>query len=93
MSYTKVLKTIIEIYSSVELDYLDHKKPVWLKDANVPYLHLLLTVVTTLINGLLLIPYTLFLLFGYKLYQFSTRKYMCWLNRFKPLTGFLLCTI
>lgn len=46
MSYTKALKVIIEVYSSVDLDYPGNKTlTVWLKDANVPYLrswHLLL---------------------------------------------------
>ncbi len=39
MSYTKVLKIIIEVYSFVKLDYPDSKLVhVWLKDANVPFL-------------------------------------------------------
>ncbi len=89
MSYTKILKIIVEVYSSVELDYPDEKRVlVWLKDANVPYLqsrHLALTVVTTLILVFLFLPYTLFLLLGYKLYRFSGRKYFRWFNRLKPL--------
>ena len=61
---------------------------MWLKDANVPYLqswHLFLTVVTTLVLVFLFLPYTLLLLLGYKLYQFSGKKYLRWLNRIKPL--------
>ena len=89
MSYTKILKIIIDVYSSATLEYPDNKTvAVWLKDGNVPYLqpwHLLLTVVTSLVLVFLFLPYTLLLLLGYKLYRFSGRKYMRWLNRLKPL--------
>ena len=89
MSYTKILKIIIEVYSSAQLEYPGNKTvTVWLKDGNVPYLeswHLLLTVVTSLVLVFLFFPYTLLLLLGYKLYRFSGRKHMRWLNRLKPL--------
>ena len=89
MSYTKVLKIIIEVYSSTDLDYPENKTvTVWLKDANVPYLqskHLLLTVITTLVLIFLFLPYTILLLLGYVLYRFSVMKGFCWLNRIKPL--------
>ncbi len=38
MSYTKILKIIIEVYSTAEVDYPNKTVSVWLKDANVPYL-------------------------------------------------------
>ena len=89
MSYTKILKIIIDVYSSAQLEYPDNKTvTVWLKDGNVPYLqswHLLLTVVTSLVLVFIFLPYTLLLLLGYKLYRFSGRKHMHWLNRLKPL--------
>jgi predicted outer membrane repeat protein len=89
MSYTKILKIGIDVFSSVSLDYPDNQVvSVWLSDATVPYLkskHLLLTVVTSLILIFLFLPYTLLLLLGYKLYRFSGRKCMCWLTRLKPL--------
>ena len=89
MSYTKILKIVIEVYSSAQLEYPDNKTvTVWLKDGNVPYLeswHLLLTVVTSLVLVFLFLPYTLLLLLGYKFYRFSGRKHMHWLNRLKPL--------
>ena len=106
MSYTKILKIIIGVYSYENLDYPDNKTvPVWLKDANVPYLeskHLVLTVVTSLVLIFLFLPYTLLLLLGHKLYRFTGKKHWRWLNRLKPLldsyyknhtrywTGFLL---
>ena len=89
MSYTKILRVIIEVYASVDLEYPNNQKStVWFKDANVPYLqtnHLLLTIVTSIILVVLFLPYTLFLLIGYKFYRFSGRKRLTWLNKLKPL--------
>ena len=89
MSYTKILKIIIEVYSFVKLDYPNNQTvAVWLKDANVPYLkswHLALTVVTTLVLIFLFLPYTFLLLLGYKLYRFTGRRHTRWLIRIKPL--------
>ena len=89
MSYTKVLKIIVEVYSSVRLEYPNNETvSVWLKDANVPYLqskHLLLTVVVTLILIFAFLPYTLLLLLGYKTYRLSGRRYYRLLRRLRPL--------
>ena len=89
MSYTKILRIIVEVYSYENLDYPDNKTvPVWFKDANVPYLesrHLCLTVVTSLVLVFLFLPYTLLLLLGHKLYRFMGRKHWRWLNRLRPL--------
>ena len=89
MSYNKVLKIMIDVYSFAPLDYPQHNtRLVWLKDANVPILgskHLPLTVVTSLVLVFIFLPYTLLLLLGYKLYGFSARKGLRWLNRLKPL--------
>ena len=52
MSYTKILKNIIEIYSSVEMEYPHIKVTVWFKDATVPYLqscHLVLAVLSSIL--------------------------------------------
>ena len=88
MSYNKVLKIMIDVYSFAPLDYPQHNTTlVWLKDANVPFLgsgHLLI-VVTSLVLVFIFLPYTLLLLLGYKLYGFSDRKGLRWLNRLKPL--------
>ncbi len=89
MSYTKILKIVIEVYASVDLDYPNDKKvTVWLKDANVPYLHskhLVLAVVTSLVLVFFFLPYTFLLLIGHKLYGFTRKKGLRWLNRIKPL--------
>ena len=88
MSYTKILKIIIDVYSYAKLEYPDKTVTVWLKDGNITYalsIHFLLIVVTSLVLVFLFLPYTLLLLLGYKLYCFSGRKHMRWLNRLKPL--------
>ncbi len=89
MSYTKIIKIIIDVYSPVRLYYPGNETvTMWLKDANMPYLqswHLVLAVVTTLVLIFLFLPYTLLLLLGYKLYRFPRRWYFCWLIKIKPL--------
>ena len=89
MSYAKILRIVIEVYSSVDLEYPDNKTvTVWLKDANVPYLqskHLALTVITSLVLFCLFLPYTLLLLLGHFLYRFTGRKYFRWFTRIRPL--------
>ena len=89
MSYTKILKIIIEVYSYENLYYPNNRTvPVWFKDANVPYLeskHLFLTMVTSLVLVFIFLPYTFLLLFGHKFYRFTGKKHWRWLNRLKPL--------
>ena len=89
MSYTKILRVIIDVYSSADLDYPEGKTVrVWLKDGNIPYLkstHLLLAVVTSLVLVSFFLPYTLLLLLGHRLYPFTGGKYFLWFNRIKPL--------
>ena len=74
MSYTKILKNIIEIYLSVHLEYPRTKVTVWYKDATVPYLesrHLVLAVLSSIFIAVFFLPYTFLLLLGYKMYGFS----------------------
>ena len=90
MSYTKFLKIIIEVYSSVDLEYPGNKTvTVWLKDANVPYLqtrHLALTAVTTLVLIFFFSPlYSPSYVFGFKFYNLSGRKYCYLINNIKSL--------
>ena len=89
MSYNKVLKIMIDVYSFARLDFpQQNTRLVWLKDGNVIFWgseHLPLTVVTSLVLVFIFLPYTLLLLLGYKLYGFSGRKGWRWLNRLKPL--------
>jgi hypothetical protein len=88
LSYAKILKIIIDVYSFANIDLPEGKEVMkWLKDANVEYLkakHLFLAVFTSLILVFLFLPYTLLLLLGYKFYRFSGGRYCGWLNRLKP---------
>ena len=89
MSYTKILQVIIGVFSLVNLDYPHDKKVrVWLKDANVHYLHskhLFLAVMTVMVVIFFLLPYTLFLLLGPRAYRISPRKCIHLLAWIKPL--------
>ena len=89
MSYTKILQVIIAVFSSVSLEYPHGKKVrVWLKDANVAYLHskhLFLAVITLVVVIFFFLPYTVFLLLGTRLYHISPRRCTHMLLRMKPL--------
>jgi predicted outer membrane repeat protein len=89
MSYTKMLKIIVDVYNFANLDYPGGREVVvWRKDATIPYMqsqHLILMVVTSTMLVFLFIPYTIFLSVGHKLYRFSNRKHFRWFNKLKPL--------
>ena len=90
MSYNKLLKVIIDVFSSVSLSYPDDKfETIWLKDGNLPFLqskHLTLSIVTLLVVLFIFLPYTFFLLLGHFLYRLPYRRYYHWLLfRIKPL--------
>ena len=89
MSYTKILQVIIAVFSSVSLEYPHGKRVrVWLKDANVAYLHskhLFLAVITLVVVIFFFLPYTVFLLLGTRLYRISPRRCTHMLLRIKPL--------
>ena len=79
MSYTKILKNIIDIYSSVQLEYPNVNITVWYKDASFIFLesyHLVLAVLSTIFVIICVFPYTIFLLLGYRIYHYSGRKYI-----------------
>ena len=90
MSYNKILKVIIDVFSSVNLDYPNKRLvTVWLKDGNLPFMsskHLYLSVFTLLVLVLVFLPYTFFLLLGPLLYRLPDRKCYHWLLiNIKPL--------
>ena len=90
MSYNKLLKVIIDVFSSVSLSYPDYKfETVWLKDGNLLFLqskHLTLSIITLLVVIFIFLPYTFFLLLGHLLYRLPYRRYYHWLLfRIKPL--------
>ncbi len=88
LSYAKVLRTIIESFSSATLDYPQgESRLVWLYDGNVPFLdasdgrHTGLFVASFLVLLLLFIPYTLLLLTSQWLQIKSHWKVLSWLNK------------
>ena len=89
MSYTKILKNLINVFLSVQLDYPEKKVTVWYKDATVPYSesrHLVLAVLSCIFIALFFLPYTFLLLCGYKLYGVS--RFKCFrrlIMKLKPL--------
>ncbi len=95
LSYTKVLRTVIEAFSAASLDYPQGvTQTVWMKDGNVPFLdvsdgrHLGLFIASLLVLVFLFIPYTLLLLASQWLQSKSNWKIFSWVN--KPrVTSFL----
>ena len=94
MSYTKILKIAIEVYTFGRLDYPDNKTvTVWLKDANVPFLqtwHLFLTVVTSCLplSPLHLVPST-----GIQALPLFRKEAPSLVEQAQATTGLLLCPI
>ena len=87
LSYAKVLKTVITVFSTTSLEYPSNTtQTVWLYDGNVEYLsgkHVPLFVFSLSIVIFLLIPYTLLLVFGHWMQGLSNNKVTFWLGRFR----------
>ncbi len=88
LSYTKILRTIIEAFSSATLEYSEgESRLVWLNDGNVPFLdtsdgrHLGLFLASLLVLLALFTPYTLILLTSQWLQIKSHWKVLSWLNK------------
>ena len=92
LSYSKILHTIITIFSSASL-YTEHAaiSQVWLYDGNIAFLssrHLPLFILGVVITALLIIPYTILLLFVPCLQSRSHWKFLKWVNILKPFLDF-----
>ena len=87
ITYAKLLRLIIEVFSFTTLTYPDgYKKTVWLVDGNVDFLkgkHIPLFIVTVGFV-LLSLPYTIILLTIQFLYKISHYRVMFWVQRLKP---------
>ena len=88
LSYSKVLRVIITIFSSASIDTQDKTaQAVWLYDGHIEYLgskHIALFSVGLIVLTLLIIPYTLALLFIPCLQSRSHWKFLKWVNILKP---------
>ena len=89
LSYTKILRVVIIVFSSTALEYPDgFTKRVWLYDGNLEFLkgkHAGLFVVSLLLLLLLSVPYTLSLVSIQWLQRVSHFRCLCWVHRLMPL--------
>ena len=89
LSYAKILRTVIIVFSSTVLVYPDgFKKRVWLYDGNIEFFvgrHIPLCVVTLLLLILLSVPYTLSLVSIQWLQRISHYRLLFWVHRLMPL--------
>ena len=89
LSYTKLLRLVITVFSSTTITYPNgYIRAVWLYDGNVDFLqgkHLLLFIVTLLLVIFLSVPYTLTLVSYQWLLKISHFRVMVWLRKLKPL--------
>ena len=87
ISYAKMLRLIIDVFSFTTITYPDgYKKTVWLIDGNVEFFkgkHIPLVLVTVIFI-LLSLPYTFILLTIQFLYKISHYRIMFWVQRLKP---------
>jgi hypothetical protein len=89
LSYAKLLRLIITIFSSTELVYPDgHYRRVWLYDGNVDYLqgkHIPLFIAALVLLIFVSAPYTATLFFIQWLQRWSSVKVFFWIRKLHPL--------
>ena len=97
LSYAKLLKISIKVFSSVRLFSLDGKlvEIVWKQDGNIPYLgqhHILLFLMSLLMVILYIVPFTLLVLLGPLMRAKSHYRIFRWIHKIKPfLDAFYGC--
>ena len=89
LSYAKLLRIIITVFQSTELEYPDNSVKVWFYDGNVDYLkgkHIPLFIAALLLL-LISLPYTAILIFIQYLQQRSNyrSRVLFWVQKLKPL--------
>ena len=88
LSYAKLLRIIITVFQSTELEYPDKSvRKIWLYDGNVDYLmgkHIPLFI-AALILLLISLPYTVVLIFIQQLQHWSSYRVLFWVKKLKPL--------
>ena len=88
LSYAKLLKTSIEVFSLVQLQLLNgNVTNRWKPDANIPYLgqlHVPLFLMSLAMVLVYMIPFTLLILLGPLLQAKSHYRVLHWINRLKP---------
>ena len=88
LSYAKLFKTSIEVFSFVQLSLLNgNVTKRWKADANIPYLgqlHVPLFLMSLAMVLVYMIPFTLLILLGPLLQAKSHYRVLHWINRLKP---------
>ena len=87
LSYSKILRTIITIFSHASLETEDSTDIVWLYDGNVQFLepkHAVLFVFGLTVLTFFIVPYTTLLLIAPCLQAKSHWRCFHWINRIKP---------
>eukprot|EP00731_Ephydatia_muelleri_P035467 Em0126g10a len=87
LSYSKILRTIITIFSHAALETEDSTDVVWLYDGNVQFLelkHAVLFVFGLTVLTFFIVPYTTLLLIAPCLQAKSHWRCFHWINRIKP---------
>ena len=89
LSYTKILRTVITVFSSTTLEYPDgFSKRVWLYDGNVEFLkgkHIPLFIMAMFTLLVLSIPYTLSLVMLQWLRKISHYRILFWVGTLMPI--------
>ena len=89
LSYTKILRVVITVFSSTLLTYPDgFKRRVWLYDGNEDFLkgkHIFLFITSLLLLILLSVPFTLSLVSIQWLQRISHHHPLSWVHRLMPL--------
>ena len=89
LSYAKLLRLIITVFSSTELVYPDgYHRRVWLYDGNVDYLqgmHIPLFLAALALLLFVSVPYTTVLFFIQWLQRWSSFKVLFWIRKLHPL--------
>ena len=87
-SYSKLLRTVIAIFSSTTLTLENSTLLVWLYDSNIVFLkgkHIPLLVAAFMVSAVFLIPFTVLLLFATCLQKISSQRVSHWIVSLKPL--------
>ena len=82
LSYAKMLRTVITVLSFTSIEYPNNSGvTVWLSDGNIEYFHgkhIPLAIVALIVFLLLLLPFTLLLMFGQWIQANSRRRVFSW---------------
>lgn len=89
LSYAKLLRIIITVFSTTELIYPDgHHRQVWVYDGNVDYLtgkHIPLFIAALMLLVIISIPFTLILFCIQWLQKLSSFRALFWVKKLQPL--------